>query len=565
MKKLVLLTLFTINFSLLTIISFAQKQGPALIDSLQTALKNYNAKRTELNKTSYNRTDTNLVNILIKLSWEIMNTGDYAKAKQDADDALAISEKIDFKKGIASAYTNIGVIYKVQGNYPDALKMYFAALKIHEEMGNKKGFAGSYSNIGNIYFNQGNYPDALKMYFASLKINEEIGDKKGIATAYSNIGNIYGEQDNYPDALKNYFAALKINEEIGNKKDIAVFYNNIGLIYHLQDNYPDALKNFLAALKLKEEMGDKYGIAICYNNIGGLYEKQSNYPDALKNHFAALKIKEEIGDKEGITGSYINLGVVNIKLKKYTEAKQYLDDGLSLSKEIGSKDDIKESYSQLADLDSATANWKEAYLHHKLYILYRDSLVNEENTKKTVQTQMQYEFDKKEIATKAGQDKKDAVQQAELQKQKVIRNSFIGGAALLLLLLFGLVNRYRFKQKANKELVAAYDNLKATQQQLVQSEKMAAFGVMASRVSHEIQNPLNFVNNFSELSKELVHDIANAKTAEEKKEAINSLTENLEKINHHGKRADTIIKQLQEHQRAGTAHDFFEGDKTELK
>ena len=80
---------------------------------------------------------------------------------------------------------------------------------------------------------------------------------------------------------------------------------------------------------------------------------------------------------------------------------------------------------------------------------------------------MRFEFEKKEAATKAAQEKKDIM-------QRTLRNSIMAGAGVLLLLLIGLVNRYRYKQKANRELAAAYQNLKATQQQLVQSEKMAS-------------------------------------------------------------------------------------------
>jgi len=125
-----------------------------------------------------------------------------------------------------------------------------------------------------------------------------------------------------------------------------------------------------------------------------------------------------------------------------------------------------------------------------------------------------------------------------------------------------LTNRYRYKQKANKELAAAYENLKATQHQLVESEKMAAFGVMASRMAHEIQNPLNFVTNFSELSKDLVQDILSSHNEDNKNETADLLATNLEKINQHGNRAAAIINELQEHARAGTAKKFFEGEKT---
>ena len=90
---------------------------------------------------------------------------------------------------------------------------------------------------------------------------------------------------------------------------------------------------------------------------------------------------------------------------------------------------------------------------------------------------------------------------------------------------------------------------------------MAAFGVMATRMAHEIQNPLNFVTNFSDVSKELVQDILSSHDRENKNETADLLVSNLEKINQHGNRAADIIKQLQEHARAGTAQKFFEEEK----
>ena len=87
MKKIILF----LSVMLSVVEASAQKQGQELIDSLQTALKNYDAIKVELKKPMYDEGDTNKVNILIKLSWELMNTGEYTKAKQYANDALAIS------------------------------------------------------------------------------------------------------------------------------------------------------------------------------------------------------------------------------------------------------------------------------------------------------------------------------------------------------------------------------------------------------------------------------------------------------------------------------------------
>jgi signal transduction histidine kinase len=114
-----------------------------------------------------------------------------------------------------------------------------------------------------------------------------------------------------------------------------------------------------------------------------------------------------------------------------------------------------------------------------------------------------------------------------------------------------------------KEIEKAYTELKATQAQLIQSEKMASLGELTAGIAHEIQNPLNFVNNFSEVSAELVEEIRDSrhktqdsrpKTEEDEieDEILEDIKQNLEKINHHGKRADAIVKGMLEHSRTGS-------------
>ncbi|MGB5361766.1 MAG: ATP-binding protein, partial [Aureibaculum sp.] len=110
-------------------------------------------------------------------------------------------------------------------------------------------------------------------------------------------------------------------------------------------------------------------------------------------------------------------------------------------------------------------------------------------------------------------------------------------------------------EKAKQSVEATLSELKATQNQLVQSEKMASLGELTAGIAHEIQNPLNFVNNFSEVSGELIeemNDEIEKGDMEEAKAIANDVKQNLEKILHHGKRADAIVKGMLQHSRSST-------------
>jgi len=311
--------------------------------------------------------------------------------------------------------------------------------------------AKAYTNIGIVYEHQGSYPEALKNHFASLKIGEEIVGKQGVAASYNNIGIVYYRQRNYPEALRNYFAALKIENEIGDKHGISDSYNNIGNVYYDQNNYPEALKNHFASLKIGEEIGDNHGMASSYNNIGSIYSDLGDYPEAMKNFYASLKIAETIDNKYLFAISYINLGAINLKLKKISEAKKYWINGLYISKEIGANDLTRDYYKGLAHVDSIVGDYKSQVANYKLYILYRDSIDNEETRKQTIQSQMTYDFEKKE-AVAAAEHKTELKNQAKIaeeknRKQKLVTYFVIGGLFLVLIFAVFVFRSLRITRK----------------------------------------------------------------------------------------------------------------------
>jgi adenylate cyclase len=405
------------------------------IDSLQAILKTSSE-------------DTNRVNILNALSYELLYSNTDTTIYY-ATLAKNLSEKLNYSRGTASAYLRLGQAYNNLGSY-DQSQLYLSKALTYST--DPLTTAKIYVNIGINHYEMSNYPEALKNYFTGLKAFEEAGDKRAIGSVYNNIALIYTDMGSYDEALKNHLAAKKIREANGDKRGIAGSYLNIGIIYFALGNYAEAQRNYTEAQKMYEALGDKNEVALAYNHIGVIYKNQQKYSEALKNYFAALRIQEEIGDKEGMAISYNNIGTAYMEDGRAGEAGEWLRKGLLLAKEIGIKTTIQDSYLSLARADSVQGNYNKAYENYKLYILYRDSIANKENTEKIVQQKMQYEFDKKETQSKAEQ----AMTMKELQRQKLVRNGFVGGFAVVLLfalLFLGQRNKIKNEKKRSDELL----------------------------------------------------------------------------------------------------------------
>jgi two-component system NtrC family sensor kinase len=214
---------------------------------------------------------------------------------------------------------------------------------------------------------------------------------------------------------------------------------------------------------------------------------------------------------------------------------------------------MSNAYANLGD-------YKNAHLSHILYSDYKDTLYGSEFNKKQL-LKLQFDFDLQKKEGEITLLKKDNIlRESELKRQRFAKNALFLGLITVFMLAFFAYRNSKQKQRANKKIEKAYEDLKAAQSQLVQAEKMASLGELTAGIAHEIQNPLNFVNNFSEVNKELLIELKDKidnGNINDLKSIADDVIQNEEKISHHGKRAEGIVKGMLQHSRAITGQKEF--------
>ncbi|MBA3665799.1 MAG: tetratricopeptide repeat protein [Bacteroidetes bacterium] len=403
----------------------------------------------------------------------MLNRGNLKEAQSEGRKAVEYYSLCGKKREIADSYNMCGVVADASGDYEKALEDFETALQIHTEIVNVKGLGAVYNNMGNLFDVQGNYVEATKYHLLSLKNCEKTRNKKGVARSYNSLASIAYSMGNMKSALEYNEKSIKICEELGDKKNLSYSYNNLANVYAEEKKFSQALKYYTLSLNLNKEGNRKKGVAICHTGIGNLYLNAGKCEEALKHHFASLEIKEEINDKPGIAVAYLNIGSSYRCLKKYGEAEAYCKKSIKMASEMGLRDCLSNANNILSVIYENTGKYSAALDAFKLYISQKDSLLNEENTEKTTRMEMNYEFDKKVMATKILQVKKEAVARSESNRQKIIIWSIC--AVLLLTVVFALYvyRNYLEKEKAHQAIRMQKEVIEEKQKEILDSIKYA--------------------------------------------------------------------------------------------
>lgn len=387
---------------------------------------------------------------LNNIGYLAQQNGDLPRAIEYLTKSMKIQDEIGDKAGYAQSLNNIGIVYHTQGNISKELECFLNSVMISHEVGDKVSEANGINNIGAIYKSMGDIPKSLDYHRQSLKLLEELGDKKGVAQAINNIALIYDDLGDLDKGMEYNLKSLKIREEISHKKGIAESLNNIGYIYFKKGDNEKALDHYLRALKIYEDVKSKTGISSMYGNIGSVYESKGDFRSALEYYEKNIKADEEIGDKHGVSVMLKRMSSAYFHLKEYNRALPLALRSMKISEELGYPESIKTSANILYRIYKAKGDNKNAFLNYKLYNLMVDSLNNQEIQKASIRSQFKIEYDRKEKQAKLEQEKKDLRNAEEKQKQIMIRNSFIGGFAMVLILAVVILRSFIQNRKKNR-------------------------------------------------------------------------------------------------------------------
>jgi signal transduction histidine kinase len=334
---------------------------------------------------------------------------------------------------------------------------------------------------------------------------------------------------------------------------------NLGETYLKLKKLDSAFTFNKEALEYSNSSGFKkyQGLILC--NIGNIYAEKGNYDSAKRYLFQSVKINQEHNNLALLAYSYISLANYMVKTGVLDSSLYYGKKGREVYEAVCDPYGVLEAYNSLSEIFKMRSNIDSAYLYQGFAMAMKDSLENLEKIK---------------LFQNIGFDEQLRLRELEEEKIKTqnrIRTyAMLAGIGVFMLIAFLLYRNNRNRKKANdllqkqkEEIEYQKQNventlaeLKSTQSQLIQSEKMASLGELTAGIAHEIQNPLNFVNNFSEVNKELIEELKGERSKvkgerneELEEEIINDIVENEQKINHHGKKADAIVKGMLQHSR----------------
>lgn len=393
--------------------------------------------------------DTIKVQNLILLSQNFAGT-DNQNAIYYASKARDLAETLDYQPGLAKALKYIGLGYYYQTEFLQTINYWEESLAVYEELGDQAGIANLLSNLGAVNSAEGDETRGIEYLLRSLTLAEEVSDTRRIGTVLLNIGFVYSKkEETYDKALEYYNQALPLFEQLNYADGIGTTALNIGVIFLDYGDYDSAevyVERSLEAVK-----GTEIEPTSLYY-LGRVYAGRKEYERALLVQQQAMALAQSYGSKLDEAKAIMGMGETYQLQGQHQRALDlYLQAIPLLQGSADFKNEMQEVYEGLSMSFAEVEDFQSAYKYQELLTAIKDTLFYAANQKKLDLLVSLFDNEKKQGEIELLTIDKE-LQEANLQKEKIVKNAFVGGFIVILIIAFIIFRNYRNKVKTNKLL-----------------------------------------------------------------------------------------------------------------